>query len=156
MTAGQPKLRVVLVENEALLRLAAEEMLLELGHEIVGWANRARIAIAETERTRPDLVLMDIQLDGPRDGVEAAHEIRNKFGIASLFMTGSTDTNTYQRALRTQPLGYLHKPFLLPELRSALAPLAHTPAASRPVSPMMTVQFVSFDMARKKPSDSSD
>ena len=120
MSAGQSRLRVLVVENEALLRLTAEDMLLELGHEIVGWASRARTAIAEAELRQPDVVLMDIQLDGPRDGIDAAREIRSRFGITSLFMTGLSDPDTYRRALTARPLGYLRKPLQLSDLKSAL------------------------------------
>jgi CheY-like chemotaxis protein len=162
MGAGPPRLRILVVENEGLLRLAAEEMLLELGHEVVGWANRARTAIAEADRTRPDLVLMDIQLDGPRDGVDAAHEIKERFGIASLFVTGTMDEATYQRALATQPLGYLRKPLQLPDLQSALAPLGHgrtarehSPQATS-ATPVSNVQFLSFGGAPKTPPDTSE
>lgn len=157
MNAGQPRLRVLVVENESLLRLAAEEMLRELGHEVVGWANRARVAIAEAERTQPDIVLMDIQLDGPRDGIDAAREIKDRFAITSLFVTGNSDTETYRRALLTGPLGFLRKPLLLPELKSALDSFVGVPqAGALPTlaSPAASVQFVSF--ARKVPPDPID
>lgn len=124
MGAGPPRLRVLVVENEPLLRHAAEEMLLELGHEIVGSASRARTAIADVDRMRPDVVLMDIQLDGSRDGVDTAREIRDRFGIASVFVTGAMDEATCQRAHAARPLGYLRKPLQLPALQAALAPLS--------------------------------
>jgi DNA-binding NarL/FixJ family response regulator len=124
MISDQKKLKVLIVENEALLRLAAEDLLQELGHEVVGSANRASAAIAEAERAHPDLVLMDIQLDGARDGIDAAHHIREEFGIHSLFTTGMSDQETYRRALKAQPLGYLQKPLGLSELKSVLDPLA--------------------------------
>ena len=120
MTARQPRLRVLVVENEMLLRLAAEEIVLELGHNIVGRASSAQGAIAEAERTRPDVVLMDIQLDGEGDGVDAAREIRDRLGIASLFMTGRADPETHNRALSTRPLAYLGKPLTHADLDAAL------------------------------------
>lgn len=125
MTARRHRLRVLVVENEVLLRLLAEEMLLDLGHEIVGEASTAQGAIAEAERTRPDIVLMDIQLDGKGDGIDAAREIRNRLGIASLFMTGCSDPDTYKRALLTQPLGYLRKPLSFADVDKALHRAIH-------------------------------
>jgi len=124
MIAGQKKLRVLIVENELLLQLAAEDLLQQLGHEVVGWATRASTAIAEAERTHPDFVLMDIELDGARDGIDAAHHIKDRFGIRSLFMTGSSDEEIVRRARNAKPLGYLQKPLWLSDLESALAPLA--------------------------------
>jgi CheY-like chemotaxis protein len=123
---GQAGLRALVVENEFWLRLDAEETLLELGHDVVGWADRARTAIAEAERTRPDFVLMDIQLDGVRDGIEAARVIKDAFGIPSLFVTGSADPTLRNRAMRTEPLGYLQKPFAPDELQSALKSFRET------------------------------
>lgn len=120
MTARQPRLRILVVENEIMLRLVAEKIVLELGHDIVGWASSAQGAIAEAERTRPDIVLMDIQLDGEGDGVDAAREIRDRLGIASLFMTGRTDPETHNRALLTRPLGYLLKPLAHADLDAVL------------------------------------
>ena len=120
MTARQTRLRVLVVENEMLLRLVAEEMVLKLGHEIVGSATSAQGAITEAERTRPHIVLMDIQLDGDGDGIDAAHEIRDRLGIASIFMTGCADPETRKRACVTRPLDYLQKPLTLASLRAAL------------------------------------
>jgi two-component system, response regulator PdtaR len=124
MTVGQGGLRVLVVENESLLRVQVEQFLLDLGHTIAGSARSAQRAIAEAERTRPDIVLMDIELDGPEDGIYAAHQIRSRFGILTLFMTGSTDPDTYKRALLAQPLAYLAKPISLARLREALSHLA--------------------------------
>lgn len=159
MSVSQSSLRVLVVENDVLLRLTAEDMLLGLGHEIVGWANRARMAIAEAERTLPDVVLMDIQLDGPRDGIDAAREIRNRFGISSLFMTGAADSDTYRRALTAHPVAYVRKPLLLLDLKSALDPLVRVRGADTSTihaPPAANVQFVSFDMARRSPRDGFD
>jgi len=132
MTANKKRLRVLIVENEMLLQLVAEDMLEELGHEVVGWASRASSAIAETEKVRPDCVLMDIQLDGSRDGIEAARLIKERFGIQSLFMTGSNDEDTYRRALKAKPLGYLKKPLWLPDVQSALASLGRARSGATP------------------------
>ena len=123
-------LRILLVENEFLLRLDAEDIVLELGHELVGWAASAKGAVAEAERTRPDVVLMDIQLDGQGDGIDAAREIRDRFGIASLFLTACAAAEIRERALPARPLGYLPKPLSPPHLASALDQLHHGSAAA--------------------------
>lgn len=119
-----PKLRVFIVENESLLRLDAADTLTTLGHDPVGWAVTVPGAIADAERLRPDLVLMDIQLHHGGDGTEAARVIKERFNIPSLFMTAGADPETWQRAMATQPLGYLQKPFLAAELAGALAKVA--------------------------------
>jgi two-component system, response regulator PdtaR len=124
MTVSQGGLRVLVVEDDALLRAQVEQFLADLGHTIPGSAGSAQRAIAEAERTRPDVVLMDIELGGPEDGIYAAHQIRSRFGIPTVFMTGSTDPDTYKRALLAQPLAYLAKPILLARLREALSHVA--------------------------------
>lgn len=133
MIAAQPKLRILVVENDILLQLAAKVMLVELDHAVVGCASSAQGAIAEAERTRPDVVLMDIELNGPGDGIDAASEIWSRLGVISLFMTGATDDSTRQRALAICPLGYLPKPVTLNDLRGALDRLPRV-AVERPVT----------------------
>ena len=83
MPLQKRKLRIVIVENELLLRLLAEDLVIALGHDVVGWAHSADEAVELADRSQPDLILMDIQLGGHRDGIEAAKEIKNRFGIAS-------------------------------------------------------------------------
>ena len=67
---------------------------------------------------------MDIQLDHGGDGTEAARVIKERFNIPSLFMTAGADPEKWQRAMATQPLGYLQKPFSVTELAAALANVA--------------------------------
>lgn len=114
-------LRLLVVENDVLLREVFEDMLVVLGHEIVGRASTAAAAVAEAERKLPDLVLMDVRLDGAGDGVDAAYAIKKRLGIRSLFLTGTTDSATRARAVMAGPVGYLEKPVALRELASALA-----------------------------------
>lgn len=114
------KLRVLIVENEPLIRLQVTETLTILGHEPVGWAATVSTAIEEAERLRPDVVLMDIQLDAGGDGTEAARVIRDRFNIPSLYMTGGVDPDKRQRAMSAQPIGYLQKPFMPSALQVVL------------------------------------
>jgi CheY-like chemotaxis protein len=67
---------------------------------------------------------MDIRLIGPRDGIDAAEEIRKRFGIGSIFVTANTDPQTRQRAQAAQPLGFFEKPLNEQRLRVALSRIA--------------------------------
>ena len=118
------KLRILIVENHPFVRLAIERVLTEIGHEPVGWAATVPNAIAEAERLRPDLVIMDIHLDDQGDGTHAARIIREQLDIPSLFLTGGADPEKRQRAMATRPVGYLQKPFLPQELAAALVNVA--------------------------------
>lgn len=123
MPSPRRKLRIIIVENELLLRLLAEDLVVALGHEVVGWAHSAEEAVRAADRSRPDLMLMDIQLDGDRDGIEAAKEIKDRFCTPSLFVTGLSDRHTRERAAALEPLGYLEKPLTIDGLDRSLFPL---------------------------------
>jgi CheY-like chemotaxis protein len=114
-------LRVLIVEDEFFISLHTKQLLEELGHVVVGIAVSADQAIHFAERERPDVVLMDIRLNGSRDGIEAADEIRKRLGISSIFVTANTDLQTRQRALASQPLGFLEKPLTEQRLKLGLS-----------------------------------
>jgi CheY-like chemotaxis protein len=114
-------LRVLIVEDEFFISLYTKQLLQVLGHVVVGIAVSADQAIHLAEQERPDVVLMDIRLVGWRDGIEAAEEIRKRLGIGSIFVTANTDPQTRQRALASQPLGFLEKPLTEQRLKLGLS-----------------------------------
>ena len=114
-------LRVLIVEDEFFISLHTKQLLQVLGHVVVGIAVSADQAIHFAEQDRPDVVLMDIRLNGSRDGIEAADEIRKRLGIGSIFLTANTDPQTRQRALASQPLGFLEKPLTEQRLKLGLS-----------------------------------
>jgi DNA-binding NarL/FixJ family response regulator len=68
----------------------------------------------------PDLALVDIRLAGPMDGVDVALQLRSRFGVRSIFLTGNADSGTITRASAAEPLGFLEKPFLPSQVFNAL------------------------------------
>jgi CheY-like chemotaxis protein len=114
-------LRVLIVEDEFFISLHTKQLLQVLGHVVVGIAVSADQAINFAEQEHPDVVLMDIRLNGSRDGIEAADEIRRRWGIGSIFVTGNTDLQTRQRALASRPLGFLEKPLTEHRLKLGLS-----------------------------------
>jgi two-component system, response regulator PdtaR len=113
-------LRVLIVEDEFFISLDTKRLLQNLGHVAVGVAVSADQAVNIAERERPDVVLMDIRLNGSRDGIDAADEIRSRLGIGSIFVTANTDPQTRLRAEAVQPVGFLEKPLTEQRLRSGL------------------------------------
>ena len=103
--------RVLLAEDEYLLAAQMEQWLTEAGHEVVGIVSSADAAIEFAERSRPNIVIMDVKLAGHRDGVYAAEQIYSSLGIRSLFSSAYGDDWTRLRALPTKPLGWLGKPY---------------------------------------------
>ncbi len=117
--------RVVVVEDERLVALEIAENLEELGYEVPGTAATADEAIELVMRVRPDLVLLDIRIRGPRDGIEAARAMRERLGVPVAFMTACTDQATLDRAKSTDPYAYLAKPVSPTTLRTAVEIALH-------------------------------
>jgi two-component system, response regulator PdtaR len=103
------QLRVLIVDDHQLLAVGLEVLLTQLGHTVVETVGTGEEAIVAAERHRPDLVLMDIRLEGDMDGIEAAKEIRSRFGIRSVFFTGQTDSKTRELAAEAEPIAFLDK-----------------------------------------------
>ncbi|SDC47636.1 Response regulator receiver domain-containing protein [Belnapia rosea] len=121
-TGAPPRGRVLVVEDEYFVALAAEDALASAGFEVVGVAATAEEAVEIAGTERPDLVLMDIRLAGARDGIDAASEIRGRLGIPSLFATAHSDAATRARGEgAAAPLGWLTKPYAPTELTAAVA-----------------------------------
>ncbi len=106
-----PKSRILVVEDEILVREDIEDCLAGLGHEVVSVASTGAEALRKIPTARPDLILMDIRLKGDMDGVEAARQIRTNFRLPVIFLTAHADDATLQRAKAADPLGYIVKPF---------------------------------------------
>lgn len=121
---GMRSLRILVVEDKFFISLHIKELVQTLGHVVVATAVSADEAVKIAEIERPDVVLMDIRLIGPRDGIDAAEEIRRRFGIDSIFVTANTDAQTRERAQAVQPLGFLEKPLTEQRLRLGLSRMA--------------------------------
>jgi two-component system cell cycle sensor histidine kinase/response regulator CckA len=111
---------ILIVEDEAVSAAMIEHQLLMLGYGVAGTTGSGEEAIALTERYQPDLVLMDIGLEGEMDGVEAANVIRRTYEIPVIYLTANADEATIERARSTEAHGYLHKPIPAPMLHSTL------------------------------------
>lgn len=116
---------VLIVEDESVNAAVIEHQLKKLGYGVAGTATSGEEALALAQTTKPDVVLMDIQLEGQMDGVEAAIAIRKEMGIPVVFLTGNSDEQTIDRARITEAFGYLHKPIQEREVHSALQLALH-------------------------------
>jgi two-component system, response regulator PdtaR len=109
--AVSPGRRILIVEDELFVAMDIELVVQRAGHAVVGFAGSADRAIALAEECQPDLVLMDVRLAGTRDGIDAAIEIRRRFDIPSLIISGRADPITRERAKPARVLGFIPKPF---------------------------------------------
>jgi CheY-like chemotaxis protein len=119
--ADEGQARILVVEDESIIAMDIAMQLRELGYQVVGHASSGEQAITMAEQLRPDLVLMDVQLKGTMDGIEAAQVIRTRFNLPCLFLSAfANDTDNLARAAVAAPVGYLAKPFFEHELRAVV------------------------------------
>lgn len=103
--------RIFVVEDEALIAMELMDRLTELGYIACGRTSRGDLAVARILEARADLVLMDINLIGAMTGIEVAERLREQSDIPIIFLTAYADSELVARAARSQPHGYLTKPF---------------------------------------------
>jgi PAS domain S-box-containing protein len=112
----EQKVRILIVEDE---RIAAEDLRLtlsQLGYEVAGMAASGDEALRLAGQRSPDLVLMDIMLKGPMNGIGTAQAMTERFAVPVVYVTAFSDPDTVERIKGTHPYGYLHKPFDFKEL----------------------------------------
>ena len=122
------KVRVLIVEDEPLI---AENLAMYLNnndYEVAGIAYDFEEGMLSLKEGKPDIVLLDINLEGKQDGIDLGKYIHEKLGIPFVFLSSYSDKNTLDRAKQVQPSGYLVKPFhektLLTTLEISLANFA--------------------------------
>ncbi|MBN1326485.1 MAG: response regulator [Candidatus Cloacimonetes bacterium] len=112
--------RILIVEDEIIIAKDIELKLLSLGYEVIALCTSGDQAIEVTLSEKPDLILMDINLQGNLDGIQVAQFIQAKVLIPVIYLTSYSDDLTLQRAKITNPLGYIIKPFDERELHTSI------------------------------------
>jgi PAS domain S-box-containing protein len=126
----RPK-RILIVEDDHLIRYVLEENLLAQGYRIAGAVPSGEEALRRVETDAPDLVLMDVMLEGAWDGIVTAEMIRKSVDIPIIFLTCDESSETIERAKITSPFGYLVKPIHARELHATIALALHKADAER-------------------------
>jgi two-component system, sensor histidine kinase and response regulator len=127
--AAQSGARIMIVEDERILALDLAETLDELGYTVAGMASRGEEAIELARQLSPQLILMDVRLDGDVDGITAAETIRDEHDVPVVFLTAHADDDTLHRATSSEAAAYLVKPFKPPDLRCVIEIALHKHAA---------------------------
>ncbi|WP_275712095.1 EAL domain-containing protein [Dechloromonas hankyongensis] len=117
--SDSPAVRLLLVEAEGVAS-RIEEQLRDYGYRVEAVVASGEQAVEQVEHLRPDLVLMDIQLAGPMDGIDAAIAIRERYRIPVVFLAAYAEDDTLRRALDSRPFGYLIKPCQGRELHATI------------------------------------
>lgn len=114
------KVKVLIVEDEAIIANDILDTLEELGYEVLEPANTFSEAIEKIEAEKPDIAILDIQLSGKKSGIDLASRINDLYQFPFIFLTSNTDKITLQEAKSVEPLAYLVKPFSKEELYTSI------------------------------------
>src|SRR5262249_45442757 len=123
--------RILIVEDDRIVARDIQEQLSRMGHTVVGITPRGDDVLPLTLQLQPNLVLMDIRLEGEIDGIDAAQQIRERCRIPIIYLTAYADDETLRRAGITEPFGYLLKPFEDSQLRTTIEMALYKHAAER-------------------------
>lgn len=107
---SENKGNVFIVEDDMLLSMVEERLLTKLGYNVAGKAMSGEDAIPRIKSVKPDVVLMDISLNGKLDGVDTMIKIRNFSTVPVIYLSGNSDQLNVERAKKTQYVDYLVKP----------------------------------------------
>jgi two-component system response regulator LytT len=114
------KLKIGIVEDESIIADSICTTLMQLGYIVTEPVGSYTEALAMIEREAPDLLLLDIQLSGAKDGIDLAWKIKETYKIPFIFLTANSDPATVERAKMVCPPAYLVKPFSKDDLYAAI------------------------------------
>lgn len=139
--------RIMIVEDEGIVALHMENSLKKLGYAVPAIVDSGAETIKKAKEFHPDLILMDIILNGDMDGIEASKEIQDLFDIPVVYVTAFADESTLKRAKTTQPFGFILKPFKERELQISIEIALHrheTETRLRKVERMLAITLRSI------------
>ncbi|HEY0796705.1 MAG TPA: response regulator [Acidisarcina sp.] len=112
--------RILVVEDERIVGLHLRQQLIKLGYKVIAVVSSGEDALKIVKERKPDVVLMDIHIDGDIDGIETAGRLPPEAGIPVIYLTAFAGESTLQRARATKPYGYMMKPFSERELHATI------------------------------------
>ena len=113
-------LKILIVEDEVLIGKLIEQDLVDAGHQVLDIAFGSEEALDMIYKYQPELVLLDINIDGTKDGIDVAMIIKEKYDIPYIFITAHSDRETLQRAKKAKPCAYLVKPYRAQDLFTSI------------------------------------
>lgn len=114
--------RILIIEDEWLIAEDLRMVLRKLGHEVIAIARTGEDGIRLTLENSPDLIFMDVQLEGDIDGIDTAISIRKKYNMPIIYCTANTDDSTVIKMAATNPRGLVMKPFNNNDIERAISP----------------------------------
>jgi PAS domain S-box-containing protein len=123
--------RILVVEDDRVVARDIAQQMSRAGHTVVGITARGEDALPLAAGTAPDLILMDVRLEGELDGIDTARLLRENFNLPVVFLTAYADEETVRRATVTEPFGYVLKPFDDMQLRTVVEMALYKHGAER-------------------------
>jgi len=111
---------IFVMEDDALTVAQLQQYIEEMGYQFAGTADSAEAALVQIKQCHPDLVLMNIRLNGAMDGIDAAARLHADGEVAIIYLTAHADDEILERAKLTEPFGYLLKPFSKQDLKASV------------------------------------
>jgi DNA-binding LytR/AlgR family response regulator len=136
------KAHVLIVEDNVVVAKSIEAMISGHGMDVIGLCRSGEEAISFSETRQPDLVIMDIKLDGKLDGIQTAARIRELYRIPVIYLSDYTDHVTVRKAKATQPANFLSKPFTENDLLRAIDIAVYNANAARAVEGGEESEFI--------------
>ncbi|MFN3495107.1 MAG: sensor histidine kinase [Hydrogenophaga sp.] len=112
--------RILIVEDESIVAFNLQQRLAHMGYDVPGVAASGPESLDMIQRLAPDLVLMDIHIDGDMDGIDVASRLMDTPSVPVIYLTAYSEDTTLERARKTKPYGYLIKPFSERELHATI------------------------------------
>lgn len=119
------KAKILVVEDEVVIAMDLQQRLIKLGYDVPVTVANGEEAIRTVMKIHPDLVIMDIRIQGEMDGVQAAQKIRREARVPVIFLAAHSDDMTVQRAKVAEPFSYIVKPFNERELMASIEIALH-------------------------------
>ncbi|OQX96476.1 hypothetical protein B6I21_00890 [candidate division KSB1 bacterium 4572_119] len=114
------KKKILVVEDDNIIGMEIRDRIKNIGYDVPEILSYGEDAVEKVGHIKPDLILMDIHLNGEMDGIQAAEQIREIVNIPVVYLTAYADDSTLQRAKKTEPFGYVIKPFEERDLASTI------------------------------------
>lgn len=114
------KIKVLIVEDEAIVALDIKKTVLKLGFKVTNCVTNYNDALSSVKTNCPDIILMDINLKNSKDGIQTAKAIQKIRNIPIIYLTAYSDETTINKAIETNPISYLLKPFKREDLKSTI------------------------------------
>lgn len=114
-------MKIVIIEDDALIAFQIESCAQQLGHDVLGSFDDATSALKFIAEHKPDFVFMDIELNGPMDGIQCAAILKNNHGVPALFVTSHDESEIIEEVANLDPLNFLPKPFTDKNIEASVA-----------------------------------